>query len=81
MATQLIRTLTGTSQKSSQQENGLHPALTKMTTQNSQYGVLNHLSEGQEEKLQQFKDKLEKDGWWSPNGINGKPTHDDGTLL
>lgn len=81
MAQQLIRTLTGSSQKSSQTENGLHPALTKMTTTNSQFGVLNHLTESQAEKLQQFKDKLEHDGWWSPSGINGKPTHDDGTLL
>lgn len=52
-----------------------------MTTTNTQTGVLNHLTEAQEEKLVQFKAKLLKDGWWSPDGVNGKPTHDDGTLL
>jgi hypothetical protein len=44
-------------------------------------GVLNHLTEAQAEKLVAFKEKLEKDGWWTPDGINGKPSHDDGTLL
>ncbi|RMD42823.1 hypothetical protein DV735_g2309, partial [Chaetothyriales sp. CBS 134920] len=44
-------------------------------------GVLNHLTETQVQKLDEFKDKLSKDGWWTPNGPNGRPSHDDGTLL
>lgn len=57
------------------------PVLARMTTTDAQTGTLNHLSEAQEQKLQELKNKLEKDGWWSPDGVNGKPTHDDGTLL
>lgn len=83
MATQLYRTVTGQSQKDGATGGGLAPPpdMTKITTTNTQTGVLNHLSEAQEQLLVEFKQKLEKDGWWSPNGINGKPTHDDGTLL
>ena len=44
-------------------------------------GVLNHLTEAQAEKLVEFKEKLEPEGWWTPDGINGKASHDDGTLL
>jgi len=52
-----------------------------MTTTNTQTGVLNHLTEQQVQLLDQFKEKLQHDGWWSPDAVNGKPTHDDGTLL
>lgn len=84
MATQLYRTLTGSSQKSGQAtNNSLAPPtdLSKITTTNTQTGVLNHLSEHQETLLEEFKEKLQQDGWWSPDAVNGKPTHDDGTLL
>jgi hypothetical protein len=43
--------------------------------------VLNHLTEAQAVKLDEFKDILLKEGWWTPDGLNGKPSHDDGTLL
>lgn len=96
MAATLYRTLTGQSQKSqksqksqqskldalaptSTQQQG--PDLVRVTTANTQTGVLNHLTEVQEHRLVEFKQKLETDGWWSADGINGKPTHDDGTLL
>lgn len=45
------------------------------------HGVVNHLTPEQEKKLEDFKAKLKADKWWSPDGANGKPTHDDGTLL
>ncbi len=84
MAHQLYRTLTGHSQNS-KTDGTLAPStptsLSRLTTTNTQTGVLNHLSEEQEHKLLEFKQVLQKDGWWSPDGINGKPTHDDGTLL
>lgn len=57
------------------------PALSRMTTTNTQTGALNHLTDKQELKLEEFKEKLQRDGWWSPDGTNGKPTHDKGTLL
>ncbi|RMZ80514.1 hypothetical protein DV737_g2905, partial [Chaetothyriales sp. CBS 132003] len=44
-------------------------------------GVLNHLTAAQVRKLDEFKEKLSKDGWWTPAGPNGRPSHDDGTLL
>ena len=77
---QLYRTLTGQSQKSykSTQANS---TLTKTTTTDPFSGVLNHLTESQSHKLDQFKDRLEKDGWWTREGVNGKASHDDGTLL
>jgi hypothetical protein len=84
---QLIRTLTGQSQKSNQskeQQPNLTPVtstLTRTTTTDPLSGVLNHLTEAQIRKLDDFKQKLQKDGWWSPEGVNGHPTHDDGTLL
>jgi len=82
MAQQLYRTLTGQSQTSKADGSPSTPtSLSRMTTTNTQTGVLNHLSEQQEQKLEQFKEVLEKEGWWKPDGINGKPTHDDGTLL
>lgn len=83
----LVRTLTGQSQKSQQTENssasGLKPpaSLQRTTTTDPYSGVLNHLTEPQAEKLVEFKEKLEKDGWWTAEGVNGKPSHDDGTLL
>ncbi|KAK5945478.1 hypothetical protein PMZ80_002683 [Knufia obscura] len=82
MAQQLYRTLTGQSQNSKTDGSPATPtSLSRMTTTNTQTGVLNHLTEQQEHKLVEFKEKLQADGWWSPDGINGKPTHDDGTLL
>lgn len=83
MAT-LVRTLTGQSQKSGQSKDGANlgpPQLSRMTTTNTQTGVLNHLSPDQIQLLDDFKELLQKEGWWAPDGINGKPTHDDGTLL
>lgn len=82
MAAQLIRTLTGTSQtQESDNINRGQAPLTRTTTTNTQTGVLNHLTEAQGVKLDEFKERLQKDGWWSPDAVNGKPTHDDGTLL
>lgn len=86
MAQQLYRTLTGSSQKSYNSKDDKPPAggpidLSKITTSNTQTGVLNHLSDKQNSLLEQFKERLQADGWWSPDGVNGKPTHDDGTLL
>ena len=83
---ELYRTLTGQSQKSnsSKQQQHLTPTtsvLTKTTTTDPLSGVLNHLTQPQVRKLEDFKIKLQKDGWWTPEGINGKPSHDDGTLL
>lgn len=83
---QLYRTLTGSSQKSYNSKDEKPPTgapidLSKITTSNTQTGVLNHLSDEQARLLEQFKEKLQKDGWWSPDGVNGKATHDDGTLL
>eukprot|EP01099_Mayorella_cantabrigiensis_P006075 TRINITY_DN5022_c0_g1_i1.p1 TRINITY_DN5022_c0_g1~~TRINITY_DN5022_c0_g1_i1.p1 ORF type:complete len:517 (-),score=63.76 TRINITY_DN5022_c0_g1_i1:3-1553(-) len=80
----LYRTLTGQSQKSHHSEqstNTVQPTLTKTTTTDPLTGTLNHLTAAQEEKLDQFKAELLKGGWWSPTGVNGKATHDDGTLL
>ena len=82
MAATLYRTLTGQSQQSSQTNTASErPELSQVQTSQTTFGVLNHLSEQQEEILVQFKDKLQADGWWSPDSINGKATHDDGTLL
>jgi hypothetical protein len=55
--------------------------LSKITTTNTQTGVLNHLTPEQGTLLEEFKERLARDGWYSPDGVNGKPTHDDGTLL
>lgn len=81
----LSRTTTGQSQKShtSGHSHASKPSvnLTKTTTTDPYSGVLNHLTEAQALKLVEFKESLEKDGWWTPSGINGKPSHDDGTLL
>lgn len=81
----LVRTVTGQSQKShtSEQSHASKAAasLTRTTTTDPYSGVLNHLTEAQAVKLVEFKEKLEKDGWWTASGINGKPSHDDGTLL
>ena len=82
MAQQLYRTLTGQSQAGKADGSPTDPtSLSRMTTTNTQTGILNHLTEQQEQKLVEFKEKLEQDGWWSPDSVNGKPTHDDGTLL
>jgi hypothetical protein len=81
----LYRTLTGQSQKSHHSDHTVgsqaHPTLTRTTTTDPLTGTLNHLTAPQEHKLDEFKEQLQKAGWWSPEGINGKPTHDDGTLL
>ncbi len=84
----LYRTLTGQSQKSDHTQHTVgsttsqpHPTLTRTTTTDPLTGTLNHLTSPQEHKLDEFKEKLLKAGWWSPDGVNGKPTHDDGTLL
>ena len=82
----LYRTLTGQSQKShrshlSDGSSKAQPVLTKTTTTDPLSGVLNHLTEAQGHKLVEFKELLHKDGWWTPEGPNGKPSHDDGTLL
>lgn len=87
MATTLYRTLTGQSQKSQKSHHSehstttVHNTLTKTTTTDPLTGTLNHLTPAQEQRLDEFKVQLEKGGWWSPDGVNGKPTHDDGTLL
>ncbi len=83
---ELYRTLTGQSQKSSQSKEQAHltpstSVLTKTTTTDPVSGVLNHLTQPQEGKLDEFKARLQKEGWWRPDGVNGKPSHDDGTLL
>ena len=81
----LYRTLTGQSQQSQQshmtEASKQTPSLQKTTTTDPFSGVLNHLTDAQSHKLDQFKARLEKDGWWTREGINGKPSHDDGTLL
>lgn len=83
MAAALVRTLTGTSQKSQTEVtvNGAPMDLSKITTTNTQTGVLNHLTSEQAKLLEEFRERLTQDGWYSPDGVNGKPTHDDGTLL
>ncbi|OCT54775.1 CRAL/TRIO domain containing protein [Cladophialophora carrionii] len=81
----LYRTLTGQSQKSHHSDHTVgsqaHPTLTRTTTTDPLTGTLNHLTAPQEQKLEEFKEKLQQGGWWSPDGVNGKPSHDDGTLL
>jgi hypothetical protein len=81
---QLYRTLTGQSQQSHVSDNSIQTqsTLTKTTTgADPLTGTLHHLTSLQEQRLQEFKERLQKGGWWSPDGVNGKPTHDDGTLL
>lgn len=88
---QLVRTLTGQSHNSTQTQETAHSkgqhltpvgsTLTRTTTTDPLSGVLNHLSAAQVRKLDEFKEKLQKDGWWAPEGVNGKASHDDGTLL
>ncbi|EXJ80581.1 hypothetical protein A1O1_08727 [Capronia coronata CBS 617.96] len=83
---QLYRTLTGQSQKSQQSHQSdistQPPAtLTRTTTADPLTGTLNHLTPFQEEKLKEFKERLLKGGWWTPDGVNGRASHDDGTLL
>jgi len=83
---QLYRTLTGQSQRShhsghsTETRHSIHRTGTTLTI-DPLAGVLNHLSPAQEEKLEQFKEWLQKDGWWTPPGPNGKASHDDATLL
>lgn len=78
----LYRTLTGQSQQSYTSEASKQtPSLQKTTTTDPFSGVLNHLTDAQSQKLDQFKARLEKEGWWTRVGINGRPSHDDGTLL
>jgi hypothetical protein len=76
----LARVSTEQSQKSHISNNS-DPKLHKTATVDSQFGVVNHLTEPQAQKLEQFRERLLKDGWWTPNGVNGKPSHDEGTLL
>ncbi|KAK5199284.1 hypothetical protein LTR96_003345 [Exophiala xenobiotica] len=80
---QLYRTLTGQSQTSHQSDRSTQapPTLSRTTTTDPLTGTLNHLVPAQEGKLDEFKKQLQKGGWWSPDGVNGKPTHDDATLL
>lgn len=80
---QLYRTLTGQSHQSHHSEHSTqaHPTLTRTTTTDPLTGTLHHLTPTQEEKLVDFKKELQKGGWWTPDGINGKPSHDDATLL
>ncbi|KAI1626772.1 CRAL-TRIO domain-containing protein [Exophiala viscosa] len=81
---QLHRTMTGQSQQSHISEQTIpanSPTLSRTTTADPLTGTINHLTPVQEEKLQEFKRQLEKGGWWTPNGVNGKPSHDDGTLV
>lgn len=85
MATQLYRTLTGQSQRSDHSGTSTHkvqptPTNTSSTT-DPLTGTLNHLTLKQEAALEDFKDRLEKQGWWVRDVNNGKPSHDDGTLL
>ncbi|KIW98459.1 uncharacterized protein Z519_00120 [Cladophialophora bantiana CBS 173.52] len=81
----LYRTLTGQSQKSHHSDHSVgthaHPTLTRTTTADPLTGTLNHLNPTQEQRLHEFKERLQEAGWWSPDGVNGKPSHDDGTLL
>lgn len=78
----LVRTLTGQSHRSRKSSNAsTGGAVTQTITTNTQSGVLNHLNSEQNDKLVEFKERLQKDGWWSPDAVNGRPTHDDGTLL
>lgn len=87
---QLYRTLTGqsqdgqegqASQDAQQTLSPKPPPLGRTTTTDPLTGTLNHLTEKQLDLLDEFKERLEKEGWWKPDGVNGKPTHDDGTLL
>ncbi|KIV85309.1 hypothetical protein PV11_01015 [Exophiala sideris] len=81
---QLYRTITGQSQKSHISEQTIpanSPTLSRTTTADPLTGTINHFTAVQEEKLREFKRQLEKGGWWTPNGVNGKPSHDDGTLV
>lgn len=85
MATQMYRTLTGQSQRSDHSSTSTHkvaptPTNTSSTT-DPLTGTLNHLTLKQEAALEDFKDRLEKQGWWVREVNNGKPSHDDGTLL
>jgi hypothetical protein len=85
MATSLYRTLTGQSQRSdhsatSTQKIAPTPTNTSSTT-DPLTGTLNHLTLKQEAALEDFKERLEKQGWWVRDVNNGKPSHDDGTLL
>ena len=76
---QLYRTMTG--QSTTSIDTSKPTPLSRMTTSDPKTGVLNHLTDHQRELLSDFKQKLEAEGWWSPIGLNGHPTHDDGTLL
>ena len=88
MAAQLYRTLTGQSQRSEHSEHSGNSAqkVQPIATNNSSTtdpltGTLNHLTLKQEAALEEFKDRLEKQGWWLRDLKDGKPSHDDGTLL
>jgi hypothetical protein len=85
MAASLYKTLTGQSQRSdhsghSAQKVQATPTNTSSTT-DPLTGTLNHLTLKQEAALDEFKDRLEQQGWWTRDVNHGKPSHDDGTLL
>lgn len=44
-------------------------------------GHLNHLTEDQEKKLEEFKKLCEKEGYYKPETDGQKPSHDDATML
>jgi len=79
MAASLYRTLTGQSQHSNHSEKSTQ--IEKTSTTDPLTGTLNHLTPHQAALLDEFKERLLIGGWWNPEGVNGKPTHDDGTLL
>ncbi|KAI9776807.1 MAG: hypothetical protein M1839_009358 [Geoglossum umbratile] len=57
------------------------PVTTVDSTSDSYAGHLNHLSEHQESQLAAFKSALSDQGLWKPDDGDGKPSHDDATLL
>ncbi|KIW17163.1 hypothetical protein PV08_04354 [Exophiala spinifera] len=80
---QLYRTLTGQSHQSHRSDHSTQAqsTVTRTTTTDPLTGTLNHLTAAQEERLVEFKKELQVGGWWTPDGVNGKPSHDDATLL
>lgn len=44
-------------------------------------GHLNHLTEDQEKKLEEFKKLCEKEGYYKPEIDGQRPSHDDATML
>lgn len=77
----LYRTLTGQSQKSNVEDVNNLTNVKSIDPADPLSGYLNHLNPLQQERLEEFKAKLQKDGWWTPEGPNGRPSHDNATLL